>query len=1055
MNDYTGYLKKRILIPLSIIIFIVMMIFIAATFWHIFEGIDKETTLQMQVVETIYQGDLEADASLMRSSLNLIARDERIIEAFLQRDRVQLLNLSNTLYKQLNQQSQITHFYFTTPDRINLLRVHQPTRHSDRIERFTTLEAERSGKVSYGLELGILGTFTLRVVHPWYHQGELIGYVELGKEIDHILGKLHDALDVSLYVLIEKDHLDRQRWKEGMQMHGREASWNDYPEHIMVSSAKLYQSLPKQLEERLQNPGELRFREPVNVSIPEKRFKASFLPLEDVTQQQVGILLVLNPTEHWFESGWRILSFSAVLVLSVGGIVFILFYLLAENTENTLTATEQKLEDEYERRTDLQQEHILSLQESNQQLESTQNQLQQSNEMLAEAQHIAHIGSWNWSIHDNQVIWSDELYEIFGLEKSINTLSYEYVLQLIPNSERRYVDEVIQQALRSGEPFQIEHTIIHADGSTRFVRDQAQLSFDSDHRPISMLGTLQDITEQKQSEDITIQLAHIFDNASNQIYLLDIETLKILRTNKTATQHLGYSEAEFKQLTYSDFLESKDVGDLKQSFSALDNDTLKELRFEADHRSKDGTCRAMDIRVQRSRLAIKDIYLVIALDISERHQYQRDLQYQSLHDTLTRLPNRALLLEQLKNEISRSRRLNSCLLLLHLNINSFGEINDTLGHDQGDQLLAMLAERLKNTIREGDTIARTGGDEFALLFPEALFDDRQTVIDQLNHALLSPFEIGDFSLNVEITIGLVSYPEHGDSAEELLRHAGVALKQAKSFRSGYESYHPEFDQHSVRRLMLNSDMREAIDRKEFSLYFQPKMPSNPAHPINAEALIRWQHPEHGFISPAEFIPLAERNGYIQKITRWVLDEAASHLQRWNKNNCYLTISVNLSARNLQEAGLVQHIRDLSERWKISPEQLTFEVTETAMLNDPDYIATILDEISSMGHGISIDDFGTGYSSLSYLQRLPANELKIDTSFIQRMIEDEDSAIIVRSTRELAHNLGLAVTAEGVETEEMVEALTSLHCDRLQGYYFSRPLPADNFITWMEQHRVNV
>ncbi|MDH3355462.1 MAG: GGDEF domain-containing phosphodiesterase, partial [Chromatiales bacterium] len=345
-----------------------------------------------------------------------------------------------------------------------------------------------------------------------------------------------------------------------------------------------------------------------------------------------------------------------------------------------------------------------------------------------------------------------------------------------------------------------------------------------------------------------------------------------------------------------------------------------------------------------------------------------------------------------------------------------------------------------------------GGDNFAILLTDFDSANINAFIHRIESTLQRPFSAERYNLSVDSSFGVAAYPEHAHNEVQLMQFADIALKRSKEFVSGVEIYDPNLDPFSVKRLMITSHMRHAIEHNEFSLYFQPKVAGADATPHSAEALIRWKHKEHGFISPAEFIPLAEKTGYIREITHWVVDETLRQMSEWQKRDIEIPISINISAHNLLDPNFVQTICDLSDKREVPRNRITLEVTETAVMMDPEYTISVLNQLSDKGFKIAIDDYGTGYSSLSYLKQLPADELKIDCSFILNMLEDDDSYTIVYSTIELAHNLGMSVTAEGVETRAISDHLLDLKCELQQGFFFSKPLPATKFESWLQGHK---
>jgi diguanylate cyclase (GGDEF)-like protein len=418
-------------------------------------------------------------------------------------------------------------------------------------------------------------------------------------------------------------------------------------------------------------------------------------------------------------------------------------------------------------------------------------------------------------------------------------------------------------------------------------------------------------------------------------------------------------------------------------------------------------------------------------------------EHQALHDALTGLPNRDLFRDRIEQAIRSSRRSGEAAVVMIMDLDHFKEINDTLGHHMGDLLLQEVARRLGRTLREADTVARLGGDEFGVLLPLVTKPgDAAVVAQQLLLELREPFMLDGMRLEIDASIGIALHPMHGDDVETLQQRADIAMYSAKQSGRGYAIFEPELDRHSPRRLALAGGMRQAINDGQITLYYQPKADLQTGSVVGVEALARWNHPEFGIVGPSEFVPIAEQTGLITPLTSFVLDAALRQIREWKDAGLDLSIAVNLSARSFLDTHLAVEIPRLLNKWAVDASQLELEITESMLMTDPARAEATLDRLSQIGLTLSVDDFGTGYSSLANLKRLPVDVIKIDKSFVMEMAVDASDAAIVRSTIDLAHNLGLRVVAEGVESEDAWRQLEALGCDYAQGYYLSRPLPAE-------------
>jgi len=450
------------------------------------------------------------------------------------------------------------------------------------------------------------------------------------------------------------------------------------------------------------------------------------------------------------------------------------------------------------------------------------------------------------------------------------------------------------------------------------------------------------------------------------------------------------------------------------------------------------------------------LLLLPILAIHKTAALAAERQQQALHDDLTGLPNRALLQDRTTRVLVDRMHGGHSLAVMLLDLDHFKEINDTLGHHVGDVLIREVGMRLQVAVREGDTVARLGGDEFAVLVSSMTSaDDAVQVAERIVTALREPFTIDGVRLDVQASIGIAISPEHGTDVETLIQRADVALYTAKEERGCWAMYCPESDRYTLERLALLGKLRAGLETGQLTVFYQPKSDAHTGMVVGMEALARWVHPTRGMLPPDEFIPLAENTGLIGQLTFEVLRQALSQARSWHQQGMRLGVSVNLSARQLTDLDLPRAVEALLSEFGLAPTVLTLEVTESTIMADPSRTLSVLRLLAELGICLSIDDFGTGYSSLSYLKRVEAHELKIDKSFIMGMSHNSNDAVIVRSTIELGHNLGLRMVAEGVEDAETWRLLRALGCDVVQGFHLSRPLPPAEITRWLSEHNLRV
>ena len=428
--------------------------------------------------------------------------------------------------------------------------------------------------------------------------------------------------------------------------------------------------------------------------------------------------------------------------------------------------------------------------------------------------------------------------------------------------------------------------------------------------------------------------------------------------------------------------------------------------------------------------------------------------YEAAHDPLTSLANRMLFRQQVIEALAVVGKSGAHVAVMLIDLDRFKEVNDTLGHHIGDVLLQQIGPRLEGVLRAGDTVARLGGDEFAVLVHEVPDEAAaMEVADRMLEALEQPFSLPDVVVDVDASIGIAIGPEHGTDVDQLLQRADVAMYLAKESRSGYQVYAFERDPYSPKRLTLLHEMRQALELEQFVCYYQPKADLATGAIVGVEALIRWQHPEHGLLAPDMFVPIAERSGLSRPMTLYVLEHSLGQLRKWHDQGCRIGMAVNLTLRNLHDPAFPLDVRRLLERFDIPPRFLQLEITENIVMADPVRVLGVLKGLRDLGCQLALDDFGTGYSSLQHLKKLPVNELKIDKSFVMNMASDDSDAVIVKSTIDLARNLRLRTVAEGVEDLAAWDVLAGMGCEVAQGFYLSRPVPAAELTRWLRTHQL--
>ncbi|MBV9607909.1 MAG: EAL domain-containing protein, partial [Solirubrobacterales bacterium] len=532
-----------------------------------------------------------------------------------------------------------------------------------------------------------------------------------------------------------------------------------------------------------------------------------------------------------------------------------------------------------------------------------------------------------------------------------------------------------------------------------------------------------------------------FANALTGMVLLDLDG-RVLDTNPAMQRLLGYTHEEIADNRLSKFVHQADRRKTRSAYLRMVASGGSSLRMQHRFVGREGQVVWVDSAASlvHDSAGTPSFAITMIQDITHAKEAEAALlsqaalnEHQAQHDALTGLANRTLFNDRIGSVVNPRRRTDGRAAVVVVDLDGFKEINDSLGHAAGDELLVVLSGRLESALRTSDTVARLGGDEFGILLPEIRsHDDVLHAVERLRASIEEPVALQGLSLSLEASIGIALYPEDGDDVEALLRCADAAMYHAKDEKSGWAFYDPSRIRHGTPRVTLMGELRRALDQRELVLYYQPKAVLADGEVHAVEALLRWRHPERGLVPPDEFIPMAQQTGLIKPLTLYVIDEALRQCRAWLEDGLRLAIAVNLSARNLVDGDFPYQVEGLLARWDIDPGLLEFEITESAMLTDPGRTKLILEQLSDMGIRLSVDDFGTGYSSLAYLKRLPVSEIKVDRSFVMNMDEDEDDATIVRSTIDLGRNLGLDVVAEGVENEQVWDRLRTLGCTAAQG-----------------------
>ncbi|MGB5397172.1 MAG: EAL domain-containing protein [Gammaproteobacteria bacterium] len=623
----------------------------------------------------------------------------------------------------------------------------------------------------------------------------------------------------------------------------------------------------------------------------------------------------------------------------------------------------------------------------------------------------------------------------------------------------------------------IDTSVIIVSGETSFESARDAVSkgaydflrkpYAADELVITLSNALKEKRLEKQNKLMQMQLReserlhrYLVDTSPDIIYILDPEG-NFTFINERVESLLGFAKNELVGKHYSLLVHHDDLEQAKYVFNERRIGKRASRNVELRLKCKDdGAPRFFETRTLPIEMSSMGIYANadnethksylgtygVARDVTDRKLAEETINFQAYHDLLTKLPNRALLRDRLSLAISQARREDEMLAVMFLDLDRFKNINDSLGHMIGDELLQQVSTRLKSCLREGDTLARFGGDEFTLLLPKVgeKREDVSAIANKITTTLKDPFMIDGHELYVSASIGIAMYPQDGNNMDALIKHADVAMYHVKGKgKNGFQFYSNDMNTPYFKNLSMETGIHKALLNNEFKLVYQPQINLKTGEIIGVEALLRWQHPEHGIISPSEFIPFAEESGLIVEVGHWVLKSALAELSRWqNAGLPNVRMSINMCARQLAENNIVSIIKRTLTDYSLPPDSLEIEITENTIMDDMDSIVRKLKELSEFGVTIAIDDFGTGYSSLSYLHRLPIQTLKIDRTFLKESRFNKGDNTIVNTIVAMAKGLQLNVVAEGVETQAQLDYLRSIDCHEAQGFLFGKPLPSD-------------
>jgi len=723
------------------------------------------------------------------------------------------------------------------------------------------------------------------------------------------------------------------------------------------------------------------------------------------------------------------------------------FNRMAENLQGLYSTLEQRIE---ARTRDLNVT-IAQLHEEIIERGQIENALRDNRDRLNEAQQLGRLGSWELNLLSGKLHWSDEIYRMFELDPAHFVASYENFLRVIHPDDREKVNQAYAQSLVDRQTYDVEHRLLMADGRIKWVRERCSSEFDESGKPLRSVGAVQDVTEHKLAEDRQ-RIAAVAFETHEGIVIADANA-NIIRVNHAFQEITGYDSEEV--VGKNPRLLSSGAHD-KAFYAAMWQQLLNEGSWSGEilDKRKSGEIypKWMTISTVKDSEGKVSEYVAIFSDISARKKAEEEIRNLAFYDTLTKLPNRRLLLDRMSLALNSSMRNQHYGAVMFLDMDRFKTLNDTMGHDYGDLLLIEVAQRIHSCVREVDTVARMGGDEFVILvedidsIAEEASQRAALIAEKIRASLTTAYQLKDRSYHSSPSIGVCLYRGNEESVDALLKHADMAMYQAKeSGRNTVRFFDPQMQYAVETRAALEADLRYAVFNGQLRLHYQIQV-DDEHRALGAEVLVRWVHPTRGMVSPAQFIPVAEESSLILEVGHWVLETACRQLAAWSKSELtrHLSIAVNVSAQQFKLVDFVDRVMAVLRTFDVEASHLKLELTEGVVLNDVTDVVAKMYALKALGVRLSMDDFGTGYSSLAYLKQLPLDQLKIDQSFVRDITTDPNDAVMVQTIIGMAHNFRLDVIAEGVETEGQLAFLRQHGCRAFQGYLFSKPVPIEEF-----------
>jgi len=975
----------------------------------------QDATLQTAERLIMHQRTLGAEA--LDQAVASVSTNEDLLSAIRTKDQQEIKQVADKVFARKAVDLDIAELTILSADQQLVYRAHDTPGNMPQTQNFRSELKASLFRQNQDIEIGPDNTFIVSVLRPWIADGILIGYLKLAINIEQSLALASSAVNAQIVKLCEiRTAKGTGETSIRLRALGSPAPGGPDLGALFASG----------------DAGDLN-RFTIHDS---KVFMVRNLPIPVVSaQHDVHLVLVKDVTDNvWAFLEGTLLSLMAGVGLAL--LAWSVVFRLLSRLQSSVQTTRARLEAEV--------------------LDNTR-KLEESALQLNEAQHIANVGSWVRDLSTNQIRGSEEFFRIMGVDPDLPAAQIQKrIFSRIPSHEHHAAMGVVRKAIEACGEFEVEHTLIQEDGSHKYLHLRGYVPPGPDGKAAKVVGIVHDITERRQTEQRNHLLASILESSLNEIYILDANTFHIEHANKCALGNLGYTLEELKSRRIWDIDPIYNLETVRDHMSPLLEGVEVSLSVDSVHKRKDGSEYPVDLRVQMIKDRDRDLIVAIANDVSERVQRENETREAKVRaerlayfDPLTKLSNRAGCQRDAKMRFESDDK---PAFLVHVDMDGFKRVNDTLGHLAGDHCLEETGRRLREVCRGLGTAYRWGGDEFVILAEDGVSDPNE-LCERARRLMRQPMDFQGNRFWPTVSMGLALCPDDGADFDTLLVNADLALYQSKANgKDRYTFFKADMRADSEAEARIERELQEAVETDAFFLVYQPQVNLRTQAVTGVEALVRWQHPERGIVSPGEFLPVIEKCGLAPMLGEIVIDKALAAARDWlDRGLDFGRVSVNISPSHLASGKLLDHFRAGMDKHNIAPEKVTAEVLESVFLNDTrSGHLNILKTLYDMGVHVELDDFGTGYASLSHVTELPINGLKIDRSFTKQMLSDHKKEIVVNQLIHLARSLNIGIVCEGVETEAQYDRLRMMGDFSIQGYLIAKPMPFDLATDWMSE-----